>query len=40
VPLRPGSVYLIPAGTEHELVHAGEADFVNFCLWWEEASNG
>jgi mannose-6-phosphate isomerase-like protein (cupin superfamily) len=40
VPLRPGSVYLIAAGTEHEVEHVGDADFVNFCLWWEEASDG
>ena len=40
VPLRPGSVYLIPAGTEHEVEHADEAEFVNFCLWWEEPQNG
>ena len=40
VPLRPGSVYLIPAGTEHEVEHAGEEEFVNFCLWWEERPDG
>jgi mannose-6-phosphate isomerase-like protein (cupin superfamily) len=40
VSLRPGSVYLIPAGTHHSVEHAGEGDFVNFCLWWEERSHG
>jgi mannose-6-phosphate isomerase class I len=40
VPLRPGSVYLIPAGTEHVVEHGGSGDFVNFCLWWEEPRDG
>jgi oxalate decarboxylase/phosphoglucose isomerase-like protein (cupin superfamily) len=40
VPLRPGCVYLIPVGTEHVVEHAGEADFVNFCLWWAEPDHG
>ncbi len=40
VALRPGSVYLIAAGTSHAVQHMGETDFVNFCFWWQEARNG
>ena len=40
IPVRPGNVYLIPAGTEHAVEHVGEAEFVNFCLWWEERRDG
>ena len=40
IPVRPGSVYLIPAGTEHAVEHVGEAEFVNFCLWWQERQDG
>jgi hypothetical protein len=40
IPVRPGNVYLISAGTEHGVEHVGEADFVNFCLWWEVRQDG
>jgi mannose-6-phosphate isomerase-like protein (cupin superfamily) len=40
IALRPGNVYLIPAGTEHAVEHSGDAEFVNFCLWWEEPGDG
>jgi gentisate 1,2-dioxygenase len=40
IPLRPGSVYLIPAGTEHEVQHVGDAEFVNFCFWWKDTADG